>query len=168
MSNYLKEYTFKKPLKKITYLKGEPLKLTEEFTFFHNKSRLRKELSRLQYLFKSYTNNPLLALGIRDSYLKEEYTNKYLIVLFTTNQIVEKTNHIIEEHLNLEVADKCYYIKSNTDYLLLLARDMSGFDKGIDIMEEILKQSLEHYFETKDFEDFIKIPSFLIHDCRKE
>ncbi|MFX1323404.1 MAG: hypothetical protein ACFE8N_00495 [Promethearchaeota archaeon] len=168
MSNYLKEYILKKPLKKIKYLEGEPLKLTEELTFFHNKSKLRKELSRLQYLFKSYTNNPLLALGIRDSYLNEEYTDKYLILLFTTKQILEKTNQIIEQHLDLEIGDKCYYIKSNTDYLLLLTRDLSGYNEGIDIIEEILKQSLEHYFETKEFEDFIKIPPFVIYDCMRE
>ncbi|MFX0156245.1 MAG: hypothetical protein ACFE9Q_17115, partial [Candidatus Hodarchaeota archaeon] len=69
MSSFLKEFKFEKSPLKITYLDKEPLKLTNEFIFFHNKSKFRKELNRLQYLIKSYTKVPLHAAGIRDSYL---------------------------------------------------------------------------------------------------
>ena len=59
------------------------------------KSKIRKSLNKLQYLFKSYTKTPLLASGIRDSYLTEEFTDEYLIILFTTPEIVKDTNSIL-------------------------------------------------------------------------
>ncbi|MFX1411081.1 MAG: hypothetical protein ACFFA6_12070, partial [Promethearchaeota archaeon] len=68
MSDYIKKFEFEKEPKEITYIEGEPLKLNKDFVFFHNKSFFRKELTRLQYLFKSYTSVSLLASGIRDSY----------------------------------------------------------------------------------------------------
>ncbi|MHA2391661.1 MAG: hypothetical protein ACXAEX_06805 [Promethearchaeota archaeon] len=166
MSSYLREFTFEKSPKEITYLEEEPLKLTEEFTFFHNKSKLRKELSRLQYLIKSYTKNPLLALGIRDSFLKQEYTDQFLIMIFTTSEVVESTNSIIQEYLNLEITEGCFYLKTTPNYMLLLTRDLAGFHEGIDVVEEILKQILEDYFDKKDFQDFIKICPFTLKSCK--
>ena len=80
MSDYIKEYEFKISPKKITYGDEKPLKLSNEFSFYHNKSLFRKELNRLQYLFHKYLKTSLLAAGIRDSYLKEKYSGNYLII----------------------------------------------------------------------------------------
>ena len=63
MSTFLKEFKFEKTPSKITYLDEEPLKLSNEYIFFHNKSKFRKELNRLQYLIKSYTKYPFMLLG---------------------------------------------------------------------------------------------------------
>ena len=126
MSNYLKEFTFERPPKKITYFDTEPLSINSEFTFFHNKTKFRKELTRLQNLFKSYTKSPLMASAIRDTYLKEEYTEKYLIVLFTTPDNIEETNRIIEIHTDIEFNPGCFFLETTSKYMLLLARDMGG------------------------------------------
>ncbi len=160
MSNYLKEFEFKSSPKSLTYLDGEPLKLTEKFDFFHNKNKLRKGLNQLQYLFKSYINNPLLASGIRDSYLSEEYTEKYLIVLFTTPEIVQNSNEILTIYSDIKFSQGNFVLVSTQDYILLLAEDMEGINLGVEILEEILNQVLEDYFNKKNFEDFIKIRQF--------
>jgi len=97
MSTFLKEFMFEKSPRKITYLEEEPLKLSNEFVFFHNKSKFRNELTRLQYLIKSYTKIALQAAGIRDSYLEKVYFDDFLIVIFTTQEIVKKTNKIIKD-----------------------------------------------------------------------
>jgi len=44
MTDYIKTFEFDKPPKKITYLDEDPLKLTEDFVFYHNKSKIRKGL----------------------------------------------------------------------------------------------------------------------------
>ncbi len=165
MSNLLKEFTFEKPPKNITYFDKEPLKLTNEFVFFHNKNKFRKELTRLQYLFKSYTRTPLNAAGIRDSYLKQETSEKYLIVLFTTTNIVKRTNDIIENYSDLEFDSGCFHIEATSDYLLLLTKDMDGLRSGINMMEEILKQILEDYFSQQKFDKYIKIRPFKLKNC---
>jgi len=157
MSKYLKEFTFKNPPKKISYLDEEPLKLTEDFVFFHNKSKLRKRLTPIQDIFKSYTKNPLLALGIRDSYLKEEYTDKFLIILFTTQDIISNTNNIIKTHSEVDFEKGNFYLRVSSQYLILLAKDMEGINVGVDLMEGIFIQVLEDYFNRKEFDDFIKI-----------
>ena len=167
MSNPLKEFIFEIIPMKITYLDEEPLKLTEEFVFFHNKSKLRKELTRLQYLFKPYTKNSLLAQGIRDSYLKQEFSDRYCVVLFTPSDNVNETNNIIEKYSDIEINKGCFYLVSSSTYLLLLARDMEGYRSGINIIEEILKQVLEDYFSKKIFEEYIEISSFKLIDCAK-
>jgi len=166
MSNFLKEYKFDNFPLKITYLDKEPLKLNSEFIFFHNKSKFRKELSRLQYLIKSYTNVPLHAAGIRDSYLKEELSENYLIILFTISDIVKKANEIIEANLSNEIKPGCFYLESNTDYMLLLSHDMEGLIFGIDNMESILEQVLEDYARQKRFDDYIKVRSFKLSNCK--
>ena len=42
MTEYIKEYEFKTPPDEIKYFDGEPLKLTSEFGFYHNKNTIRK------------------------------------------------------------------------------------------------------------------------------
>ena len=91
MSDILKEFKFEKVPLKIAYFDKEPLNLSNELTFFHNKSKFRKYLTQLQYLIKSFTNTPLQAAGIRDSYLKEEFSEKFLIVLLSTSETIKKT-----------------------------------------------------------------------------
>ncbi|MFX0009395.1 MAG: hypothetical protein ACFE9R_03695, partial [Candidatus Hermodarchaeota archaeon] len=79
MSKNIRDYEFRTDPKEITYLDDEPLKLDKNFSFFHNKIKFRKELTRLQLIFRDYTNISLLAPGIRDSYLTEEYSENNLI-----------------------------------------------------------------------------------------
>ena len=165
MSNYLKTFEFKKQPQEISYLEVDPLNITEDFVFYHNKSKIRKALTPIQYLFKSYTKNPLLALAIRDSFLQEEYTESFMMVLFTVPKVVEQTNKIIQEYSDIQLNKGCYYMHVSSTYLLLLARDMKGLDTGIEIMENLLNQVLEHYFDKKEFEDFIKIRPFKIIGC---
>ena len=74
VSDYIIEYKFKIPPKEITYGSEEPLKLSSEFSFYHNKSKFRKELNRLQNLFHRYLKTSLIAAGIRDSYLKKTFS----------------------------------------------------------------------------------------------
>ena len=57
MSNYLIDFKFKSTPKSLTYIEGEPLKLSEKFGFFHNKSKIRKSLNQLQYLFNANFNS---------------------------------------------------------------------------------------------------------------
>ena len=165
MSDFVREFEFKKQPKEIIYFEKEPLKLIKEFAFFHNKSKFRKELTRLQYLFKSYTNIALNAFGIRDTYLNEEYFDKYLIVLFTTNEIMKETNDIIKTNSKIQIKSGCFYLITNSKYMLLLARDMEGLVFGIDTIEDILKQVMEDYLSKKNFDEYIKIRSFKLLDC---
>lgn len=165
MYEYIKNYEFKDNPKEITYFDGEPLKLSNEFTFYHNKNWFRKELNRFQYLFKTHLKNPLLASGIRDTYLKEEYAENYLILLFTDGLTVKDTNHIIETNLDKEFSQGCFYIVSDTKYLLLIAKEKKGLISGLNVMEEILTQTLEDYFNQQQFDDFIKIRPFKLFNC---
>jgi len=165
MSTFLKEFKFEKFPHKITYMDEEPLKLNNEFIFFHNKSKVRKDITRLQYVFKSYTNSPLQAAGIRDSYLKEELSEAFLIVLLTLPEIIQNSNNIVEAHSNIELKSGCYYIETNSNYMLLLSKDMEGFAAGINMMETILKQVMEDYMIQKKFDDYIKICSFELINC---
>ncbi len=165
MSELLKEFTFEKPPTNITYLDKEPLKLTNEFIFFHNKSKFRKNLVALQNLIKSYTNAPLHAAGIRDSYLKEEYSEKFLITLFTTPETVKNANKIIEKHLEMEINKGCFYLKAETNFILLLSKGMEGLDLGVKTLEIILKQVLDDYMNQKKFDDYIKVRTFELSNC---
>ena len=166
MSDYIKEYEFEETPKQLTYTEGKPLELSNEYVFFHNKNKFRKELNRLQYMFKSYTSNPLMAAGIRDSYLKAEYSDEYLIVLFTTFSIIKKSNEIIESKIGIKLEPDCFFLETTTNYMLLLAKDMKGLTLGIDIMEEILTQVMDDYLERKNFENYIKIRTFKLSNCR--
>ncbi|MFX1377945.1 MAG: hypothetical protein ACFFA4_02530 [Promethearchaeota archaeon] len=166
MSTFLKEFKFEKSPRKITYIEEEPLKLSNEFVFFHNKSKFRNEITRLQYLIKSYTKIALQAAGIRDSYLKKEYFDNFLIVLFTTQEIVKKTNEIIEEFSEKELNPGCYSLKVTSDFMLLISRDMEGLTFGINAMEVILRQVLDDYLNQNRFDDYIKICPFILLNCR--
>lgn len=165
MSDFLKEFKFEKKPLKITYFDEEPLQLTNEFIFFHNKSKFRKELTQLQYLFKSYTKTTLHAAGIRDSYIEKAYTDEYLIILFTTNDIVKKTNQIIKNLYNLEISSGCFYLETTSSYMLLLTKDMDGLILGIGTMEEILKQIMENYLNQKKFDEYLKVRPFQLISC---
>lgn len=165
MYQYLQKFEFKKPPRNISYLEGNPLILSNEFSFFHNKNKFRKELNRLQFLFKDYTDDSLTAAGIRDSYLKEEFSEEFLIVLFTTNDFVRNTNQIVEKFIKSEYEPGCFYLKSTSDYILLIAKDMDGLISGIDILEEIFTQTFEDYIKQEAFEDYVKIRPFSINKC---
>jgi hypothetical protein len=167
MSKNIKKYVFKSKPKEITYIEGEPLKLSKDFSFFHNKIKFRKELTRLQNLFKDLVKIALQASGIRDSYLKEEYSNNFLLVIFTTSQIIKQADLILEPHKNLELSPGCFYLESNSESMLLLAKDMEGLSFGVDTMEEIFSQTFEIYFEQKNFDDYLKIRPFKLLNCSK-
>lgn len=167
MSKNIKKYVFKSKPKEITYIDGEPLKLNKDFSFFHNKIKFRKELTRLQNFFKDFAKIALQASGIRDSYLKEEYSENFLLVIFTTNQIIRKADLIIEPHKNLELSPGCFFLESNSESMLLLAKDMEGLSFGVDTMEEIFSQTFEIYFEQKNFDDYLKIRPFKLLNCSK-
>ena len=166
MSKFLEKYEFSNKPMKLNYKDEEPLRLNKEYNFFHNKNKFRKELNRLQYLFKDYTGNTLVASGIRDSYLNEQYTEKYLLILFTTNETVKKANDIIEKHSDLTLTNGCFYIESNSDYILLLSLDMEGLTAGVDTLEEIFSQTFEDYIQQKVFDDYVKIRSFELFNCK--
>jgi hypothetical protein len=165
MSTFLKEFKFEKEPLRITYLDEEPLSLNNEFVFFHNKSKFRKELTRLQYLFKSYTKISLNAAGIRDSYISEAFWQKYFIVLFTTPKTVKKADEIIKIRSDVEINHACFYLETSPDFILLLSKDMDGLALGVEVMEDILKQVLEDYMSQNIFDDYIKIRPFKLLNC---
>jgi hypothetical protein len=160
MSEFVKKYEFKNPPNEISYLEGEPLKLSDSFIFYHNKNKFRKELNRLQIAFKNHTKTPLIASAIRDTYLKEEYTNKYLIIYFTTGEEIKNLNDVIESHANEEIKHGAFLLENTSSYMLLLAKDMEGLNLGIDTMEEIFQQTFSNYFSQNKLDDYIKIRPF--------
>ena len=46
--------------------------------------------------------------------------------------------------------------------MLLITKDLDGLHLGTNVMEEILTQVLEDYFNKKNFDEFIKITQFKI------
>ncbi len=168
MSDYIEKFEFKEEPEQLTYMEGEPLKINEEFKFYHNKLRFRKELTPLQYLLKDYVNTTIQAAGIRDTYLKVAYTESYLLVVFTDPETIKSTNKIIDDHAHITLEKECYYLEANSDYMLLLTKDMEAISKGVKFMEEILNQVLEEYFRRKDFDKFIKIRPFKLSNCNLE
>ncbi|MFX1256671.1 MAG: hypothetical protein ACFFAN_02345 [Promethearchaeota archaeon] len=167
MSNYIKEYRFENPHIEITYFNDKPLELTNEFCFYHNKNKFRKELTRLQNIFQKYLKNPLTVAGIRDSYLKQEFSDEFLIILFTIAERIKEANKIIESHLDKNIKPRCYYIECRSEYFLLLTKDMDGLVSGIDIMEDIFTQTIEDYLNQQQFDDYIKIRPFKLLNCVK-
>lgn len=167
MSEELIKFEFKEEPKNISYTDGEPLNLTDQFSFYHNKSRFRKELTRLQTLFKLKINAPILASGIRDSYLKEEYTENNLIIIFTTSDKIRDTNEILKSRLDKQHEKGCVLIESTKDYMLLLSKEMNELTLGIDYIEEILNQVIDEYIERKNFDEHIKIRPFKLIACAK-
>ncbi len=165
MSKNIKDYEFRSNPREITYLDDAPLKLDKNFSFFHNKIKFRKELTRLQLIFKDYTKISLLASGIRDSYLKEEYSEKFFIVIFTTNQAIKDANQMIDPYKDTNIKPGCFYLESTTNYLVLLAKNMEGLTSGIATLEEIFTQTFEIYFKQKNQDDYIKIKPFKLFNC---
>jgi hypothetical protein len=165
MSPFISEFSFKKSPKKITYLNGPVLNLTNELSFYHNKNRFRKELTRLQLIFKNYINQTIPASGIRDTYLNEEYSENYLIVILTNNETIKEATKIVETTSLLKFDPGCFYIESKSDNLLLLAKDMNGLVSGIDYLEDILTQVLEDYLKQNNFEEYIQIRQFNLSNC---
>ncbi len=165
MSKNIKDYEFRSNPKEITYLDDAPLKLDKNFSFFHNKIKFRKELTRLQLIFKEYTEISLLASGIRDSYLKEEYSEKFFIVIFTTNQAIKDANQMIDPYKDTNIKPGCFYLESTTNYLVLLAKNMEGLTSGIATLEEIFTQTFEIYFKQKNQDDYNKIKPFKLFNC---
>ena len=165
MSINLKEYVFKVKPTEITYLDKDPLELNKDFIFYHNKIKFRKEITQLQNIFKEYTKTALQASGIRDSYLKEEFSENYYIIVFTTHDGVRKSNEIIKPHGQLELKKGCYYLESTSEYMLLLAKDLSGLKSGVNTMEDIFYQTFEDYYAQKNTDDYVKIRSFNLFNC---
>lgn len=168
MSVNLKEYVFKLKPTEITYIDDDPLELNQDLIFFHNKIKFRKEITQLQNIFKEYTKAALPASGIRDSYLKEEFSEHFYIIVFTTHDVVKKTNEIIEPHSNLELKIGCYYLESTSDYMLLLAKDLEGLKSGVITMEDIFYQTFEDYFAQNSPDDYLKVRSFKLLNCVKK
>ena len=165
MSKNIKDYEFRSKPKEITYIDDAPLKLDKNFSFFHNKNKFRKELTRLQLIFKDYTKNSLPASGIRDSYLKEEYSDKFFMVIFTTNQVIKDANQMIDPYKDTDIKPGCFYLESTPNYMLLLAKNMEGLTSGIATLEDILRQTFEIYFKQSNQDDYIKIKPFKLFNC---
>jgi len=161
MVSYLEEFELSQV--KVSYNEGKPLELNNDFNFFHNKNKFRKELNKLQYLFRNYTGDSLVASGIRDSYLKEEISEEFLIVFFATNDTVKNANEFIEPKKDLVFEAGHYYLESTTNYILLLSKDMIGLVAGIDTLESIFTQVFEHYLKINNPEDYVKIRPFEIY-----
>jgi len=167
MSKNIKDYEFQSNPREITYLDDEPLKLDKSFSFFHNKIKFRKEITRLQLFFKEYTEISLPASGIRDSYLKEEYSEKFFIVIFTTNQAIKDANKMIDPYKDTNIKPGCFYLESTPNYLLLLAKNMEGLTSGIATLEDIFTQTFEIYFKQNNRDDYIKIKPFKLFNCNE-
>jgi len=165
MSNIIEKFEFKEEPQEINYKEEEPLKLTEDFKFYHNKVRFRKNLTPLQYLFSDFFNTTLQAAGIRDSYLKLKYTNTYMMVIFCDPETIKNANKIIEKHIDVNINKGCYLMEGNSDYMLLLAKDIESIKAGVEKMREIVEQVLDDYFKRKDFDEFIQIRPFSLFDC---
>jgi len=161
----LREYNFKKNPKEMSYSDETPFKLDQDLIFYHNKNIFRKYLVKLQNLFKTYTKNPLIASGIRDSYLDEVYFENYLIVLFMRGELIEQCNDIVKKHVEKNIDPKCFYLITTSEYMLLLSKDMDGLVSGISVMEDIFNQTFENYFKQEKFEEFIQIRQFELFYC---
>ena len=147
----LREYNFKKNPKELSYSNDTPFKLDQDLIFYHNKNTFRRYLVDLQNLFKTYTKNPLIASGIRDSYLDEEYFENYLFVLFMKGELIDQCNDIVKKHAEKNIDSKCYYLVTTSEYMLLLSKDMDGLLSGISVMEDIFTQTFEEYIQIRQF-----------------
>lgn len=163
----MRQFELKNSPLKLDFLEGDPLKLSEEFKFYHNKLKFRKEINRLQYLFQKYFKSPLQATGIRDSYLNEKFTESFFILIFSTYDIIRKMDDLMKNYLDIIIKRGCFFIESNSNYIILLSKDMEGLTAGIYTMEEILTQILDNYFQKKEFDTHIKIYPFKLYNCSK-
>ncbi|MHA1241262.1 MAG: hypothetical protein ACTSQU_10760 [Promethearchaeota archaeon] len=167
MSKNIRDYEFQSKPKEITYLDDAPLKLDKNFSFFHNKNKFRKELTQLQLIFNDYTKTSLPASGIRDSYLKEEYSEKFFIVIFTTNQVIKGANQMIDPYKDTNIKPGCFYLESTPNYMLLVAKNMEGLTSGIATLMDIFTQTFEIYFKENIRDDYIKIKPFKLFNCNE-
>jgi len=165
MSKNIRDYEFRSKPKEITYLDDAPLKLDKNFSFFHNKNKFRKELTQLQLIFNDYTKISLPASGIRDSYLKEEYSENFFIVIFTTNQVIKGANQMIDPYKDTNIKSGCFYLESTPNYMILLAKNMEGLISGIATLVDIFTQTFEIYFKQNIRDDYIKIKPFKLFSC---
>lgn len=165
MSKNIRDYEFRSKPKEITYVDDEPLKLDKNFSFFHNKNKFRKELTQLQLIFNDYTKISLPASGIRDSYIKEEYSEKFFIVIFTTNQVIKGANQMIDPYKDTNIKSGCFYLESTPNYMILLAKNMEGLISGIATLVDIFTQTFEIYFKQNIRDDYIKIKPFKLFSC---
>lgn len=165
MSKNIRDYEFRSKPKEITYVDDEPLKLDKNFSFFHNKNKFRKELTQLQLIFNDYTKISLPASGIRDSYIKEEYSEKFFIVIFTTNQVIKGANQMIDPYKDTNIKPGCFYLESTPNYMILLAKNMEGLISGIATLVDIFTQTFEIYFKQNIRDDYIKIKPFKLFSC---
>jgi len=165
MSKNIRDYEFRSKPKEITYIDDEPLKLDKNFSFFHNKNKFRKELTQLQLIFNDYTKISLPASGIRDSYLKEEYSENFFIVIFTTNQVIKGANQMIDPYKDTNIKSGCFYLESTPNYMILLAKNMEGLISGIATLVDIFTQTFEIYFKQNIRDDYIKIKPFKLFSC---
>jgi len=78
--------------------------------------------------------------------------------------VIHKADQIFETH-NKIVENGCFYIRSTSEYTFLKATDMKGMKAGIEIFYDLLKQTLDDYFNQKKFDDYIKIRPFEIYSC---
>ena len=166
MAENVNKYNFKNPPKEMEYLDGEPFKLNQDLIFYHNKNIFRKELTKLQNVFNLYTKNPLIASGIRDSYLDQELFENYFLVFFAKGDLIERCNEIIKQHVRKKIESGCFYLIILQEYMLLLSKDMNGLISGINIMEEIFIQTFKDYFEQNNLDAFIQIPQFKLYSCK--
>ncbi len=150
----------------VEFHSGDSLKITSEFKFYHNKLKFRKEINTLQFLFKKYLDNPLQATGIRDSYLDEEYSNTFLILIFSTYENIKNLNIFMKKYKELEIDHSCFFTESNSEYIILLSKDIEGIKEGIHILEDIFNQILTKYFENRNFNEYIQIFPFKINNCQ--
>ncbi|MBY8982792.1 MAG: hypothetical protein KGD57_07580 [Candidatus Lokiarchaeota archaeon] len=73
----------------------------------------------------------------------------------------------MKNYLDIIIKRGCFFIESNSNYIILLSKDMEGLTAGIYTMEEILTQILDNYFQKKEFDTHIKIYPFKLYNCSK-
>lgn len=151
----------------IEYYEDEPLKLHKNLNLFHNKVKLRKFITSLQNLFKDRVGIPLDAPAIRDTYLKKEYSDKYLILLCSELEIEKELNTIIDKYEKNQLKSSGYEIEVTKDFILLKAIDLMGFEIGINSLKSIFEQAFSKYFSENKFDKYIQIPSLSIFDGLK-
>jgi hypothetical protein len=157
-------YKFPIKPKFVEYHENESFKLHKDLNLFHNKVRIRKPITNMQNLFKDRLGIPLDAPAIRDSYLMKEFSNKYLILLCSELEQEKKLNKIIEKYEKNQLKNNGYEIEITKDFILLKALNLKGFELGINTLTEIFEQTFSKYFEIKDYDQYIQIPSLSILD----
>lgn len=157
-------FEFQTPPQKVEQHEGESFILHKGLNLFHNKMRIRKLITGLQNLFKDRVGIPLDAPAIRDTYFKEEYTNKGYVLLCSKLETEKTINSIYEKYNDINLNEAGYEIEITKDYLFLKAPREEGFEKGIETLTAIFNQTLDQYFKEKDFDKDIQIPSLKILD----